>query len=267
MSSSLSRVSAHARVAARTAALTAYTAHTVASFDFETRGLTTEQRDAVLERYRRQYCTRMLHVFGVQWELTPESPPKQAKGRLIVANHRSVLDIPVLVATFGGTMLSRADVAKWPLLGPLAQRAQTIFVDRGSKTSGAAAIRNMHERLAEGATVTVFPEGGTHRGDQVHEFRAGAFAAARGLDVEVVPVGLAHDPDTEYAGGISFTEHLRGLAERPHTRVVGRIGSPLKTQQSASLAELARRARQQVQQLVHEARQAHPGLPEPSQAS
>lgn len=241
-----------ARAAARIGTLSVLSAGALAAYEAHERLVSPEARGALLDRYRRAYCTELLRVFGVQWHLTPPpTAPAPGRGQLVVSNHRTVVDIALLVAAFGGTVLSRAEVARWPLLGRVVRRAGTILVDRERRGSGALAIRAIQSRLAAGETVIVFPEGGTHAGDRVRTFSRGAFAAARGTGARIVPVGLAYDPGVEYVG-VSFGMHLTRLAGRPHTRVEGRVGTPLDGDPPS--VQLAREARTEVQNLVALAR-------------
>ena len=104
---------------------------------------------------------------------------QRGRGHLVVANHRSTADILVLLRTFGGRMVSRADLAGWPLVGAAARAVGTLFVDRSDAASGATAVRAIRTRLVAGDTVIVFPEGTTFPDDEVRPFHAGAFVAAR----------------------------------------------------------------------------------------
>ena len=109
-----------------------------------------------------------------------------------MTNHRSAIDIGVVLATFGGTMVSRADLASWPVVGAAARAVGTVFVDRSSAKSGAATIRAIQKHLEEGQTINLFPEGTTFDGDEVRPFHGGAFVSAVRAEAEVLPVGLAY---------------------------------------------------------------------------
>lgn len=179
---------------------------------------------AVFDRWMRPWARSLLRLFGIEVRIDGAAPAAE-RARLVVASHRSPVDIPILLSLFGGIALSRGDLARWPVLGAAARDAGTIFVDRESESSGASAIRSIRRRLRDGATVIVFPEGTTHAGDEVRTFHAGAFAAARGLDVEVLPVGLAYEPGVELVNE-TFGQHLARVAARPRTRVGVAIGAP-----------------------------------------
>ncbi len=209
------------------------------------------RQEAIFDRYMRTWTGGLLRMLGVDLTIVPGLPPAARGARLVVANHRSALDIPVLLTHFGGSVLSRADLEHWPLLGLAAQKAQTIFVDRDSSRSGAQAIRAIRDHLQRGRTITVFPEGTTFSGDDVRPFNAGAFAACRGLDVELLPVGLAYPHGYEYVED-SFLDHAKAVAARPRTPVVMVVGQPRPA--TGRTADLAESLRADVQRLVERAR-------------
>ena len=246
------RVDEWLRVGGRLGALACDVTFTALAYDLQAASGPPEERRWYLGWQRRRFCRATLERFGVRWTLEPP-PSWPCGGRVVVANHRSALDILVLVAGFGGTVLSRADVADWPLFGGLARRAGTVFVERGDRRSGMRAVRAMRRALSEGETLIVFPEGGTFSGDEVRPFRRGAFVAAAGLDVEIVPVGIAHDPSLEYVD-VSFGQHLLGVASARRTRIVAHVGAPMRVGPDITPEEVAEQARREVQRLVEAAR-------------
>ncbi|MDW8364070.1 MAG: lysophospholipid acyltransferase family protein [Myxococcales bacterium] len=242
------RLTGGVRAAGRALGLLASTAAMLvaAELDVRVRGEPALRWD----RWIRRWAQMQLRLFGAEVRCLGSAPAPRA-GRLVVANHRSPLDVVVLLSRFGGRLLARADLARWPVLGEAARRAGTLFVDRGEHRSGARALRAIRRALAAGQTVHVFPEGTTVAGDEVRPFHAGAFAAVRGLDADVVPVGLAYPAGVEFTED-SFVAHLRRVAARPRTPVGVAIGAPLTLDGDATA--LAQRARQSVAALVREAR-------------
>ena len=174
-------------------------------------------------------------------------------GRLFVLNHRSGLDIVIALALLEGSIVSRGDLAGWPLVGPGARRVGTLFVDRDDIKSGALLLREMTQRLRAGRGVTVFPEGTAFPGDAVRPFRAGAFLAARRSGAQVVPVGIAYrHADTTY-GDESFLAHMRRVAGRSTIEVAIEAGEPFSPGRR-STEQLAEHARAEVATLVERAR-------------
>lgn len=220
------------------------------------RALTSaDARPELLGRYRDRFNNGVLRLFGT--ELLVNGALDLDRGALVVANHQSALDIGVMLSLFRGILVSRHDVAEWPLLGRIAKHGDTIFVDREDRRSGAAALREIRRRVKEGHVVVAFPEGGTFPGDSVHEFHPGTFAAVRSVGAPVIPVGLAYSPAVHY-GKESFREHMSKLAARRRTRIAVHVGEPLPTDVDARSA--AEAARAEVERLVGRARAVLDGL-------
>lgn len=198
-------------------------------------------RDRVRERWVGTWAGTLLGLFGVR-AIAMDVPPRSGRGRLVVANHRSTADILLLLRTFGGRMVSRADLARWPLVGVAARSVGTLFVDRADAASGATAVRTIRSALAAGDTVIVFPEGTTFPDDNVRPFHAGAFVAAARADADVVPVGLAYETGSGTAFvGETFPQHLARMAAAAPSRVALCAGSPIdaSSRKASALRDVA----------------------------
>jgi 1-acyl-sn-glycerol-3-phosphate acyltransferase len=211
-------------------------------------------RDRVRERWVAAWCGALLRLFGVR-VLIRGPVPLSGRGHLVVANHRSTADILVLLRAFGGHMVSRADLAGWPLVGVAARAVGTVFVDRSDAVSGANAVRAIRDRLAEGRTVIVFPEGTTFPDDEVRPFHAGAFVAALRSKADIIPVGLAYGTGSGAAFvNESFPAHLARMAAASPSDVVMTVGAPIAVPEKARAAQLRDQAHAEVQRLVGESR-------------
>ncbi len=219
-----------------------------------------DHKDALRDRWVRTWAKGLLELFGIDVVTSGAIPPRTragGRGRVIVANHRSAIDIGVLLATFGGTMVSRADLARWPLVGPAARSVGTVFVERKQAESGAAVIRIVQRKLTEGRTILVFPEGTTFDGDEVRPFQRGAFVAAAGAGAEILPVGIAY-PKSSSAAFVdeSFPEHLARMAKGAGTKMGLAIGEPFVPEPNERSLPLTRRSQERVQALVRDARRS-----------
>lgn len=242
-----------ARQAARLSAFAALTPTMLAGYSAHD-AVTQRDRSALRDRWFGAWCQAMLRVFGIRVVILGD-PSKRAAGRLVVSNHRGVADVLVLLRTFGGHMVSRADISRWPLIGLAGRKLGTVFVDRSDTRSGAVTIRAMRALLESGETVSIFPEGTTFAGDEVRPFHAGGFAAAAGTGAEIVPVGLAYSRASEAAfGEETFTHHLGRMAAAPPSFVVLSIGAPLALPEKTRAAKAAEIAREAVAAEVARAR-------------
>ncbi len=139
----------------------------------------------------RQFHRLLLRGLGIDVRL--HGAPARARGVLLVANHLSWADIPVLGSQLLGQFVAKAEVAQMGPVGWFAGLQRTIYVDRDRKRTTGAQRNAVAERLAAGANVILFPEGTTGDGIDVLPFNSSLFAAVEGLDDAIVqPVSLAY---------------------------------------------------------------------------
>lgn len=217
----------------------------------------------VINRWVPIWSRMNLWLFGIQVQRDGEfvsegklypGKGENAIGRIFVANHRSGLDIPILFSTAETHVISRHDLATWPLIGSGARLIGTLFVDRESRKSGASVLKEVDKSLQRGEGVAMFPEGTAHKGDEVRNFRQGAFNSALRADAEVVPIGIAYDNEAAYYGEYNFMEHIKNVAFLRRLRVAVEVGEPMKSVDFTNV-EMKESARKQVQELVNRARQ------------
>lgn len=116
---------------------------------------------------------------------------------LLVANHVSWADILVLHACRYCRFVSKAEVRHWPVIGPLASAAGTLYIERESRRDALRVAHHMAESLRAGEVVAVFPEGTTSDGHAQLPFHANLLQAALSVHAPVQPVGLTYlDPAT-----------------------------------------------------------------------
>lgn len=258
-------VLASLRIPARVATFAGYCLALYAQYETVSR-LRGESNERQL-RYIRRFGRRLLRTWNV--ELVARGPfvergeqvprrGKNGKGRIFISNHRSMLDVPVTIDLCEGRHVSRADLSKWPIVGLVARRAGTLFVERDSRASGAKVLLEMVNQVEKGEAVIVYPEGTTFAGDEVRPFRHGAFTAAKRTDAEIVPIGLAYEGAAASFGDETFVEHMTRVSRAPATRCAAVVGEPIPSE-GLELDELKRRSHEAVQALVHEARRVLSG--------
>lgn len=138
----------------------------------------------ITRRWHRGVCRLVGLDLRVQGPL-PSGPC------LVVSNHISWLDIPVIGSCLGVSFLSKSEIRRWPVVGWLATNAGTLYIARGAH--GVRDVtREMSESLMRGRQVAFFPEGTTTAGGSVRRFFVPLFAAAVEARVPVQPVAVRY---------------------------------------------------------------------------
>lgn len=202
-------------------------------------------------RTQRRYARLLVRALGYRLRIEGTMP---AVPGLIVANHISGFDIPVLHAVAPLWLVAKHDIRGWPLVGALARAVGTIFIQRGSEASRRRAARRMAALLRHGRIVGVFPEGGIHPQRGVGRFHPRLFGPAIRAGAPVLPVAIrywrngdAHDEQV-FGPGMGFGDLVLGALGRPTCEVQVRLGTPLDSV-GATRNELAREAQRQVTEM------------------
>lgn len=138
----------------------------------------------------RGWSAALVASLGIR--ITVHGSPGAAGGRLIVANHISWLDIPLVAAVLPCRMLAKSEIGAWPVLGRLAAQAGTLFIERDRIRALPDTVATLTGALLAGDRVTVFPEGSTWCGRAQGPFRRAAFQSALDAGVPVQPIRLAY---------------------------------------------------------------------------
>lgn len=154
----------------------------------------------------RQWAEMLVKKLDIHIEQTGNIPED---GVLVVSNHRSYLDIVVILSRMNAAFLAKKELESWPIFGPAAKRGNTVFVDRSSAESRAKARQALGERLAQKISVVVFPEGTTSAGPGILPFKNGIFHLAATKEIPVVPVAVCYkNPKAAWIGDDFFLPHF-----------------------------------------------------------
>jgi len=128
---------------------------------------------------------------------------------LLLANHISYLDGPVLAACFRSPkIVAMAGTRNVPVVGKLMEEMDTVFVDRGDRGSRNAtqeAIKTHCDQWTPGEKpMLIFPEGTTTNGEGLLEFKKGAFVPGAPVRPVIIVYTGQWDPAcTTYRDGTS----------------------------------------------------------------
>ncbi len=196
--------------------------------------------------FPRFYWATMCRLLGVRVRCIGRAARRGAAGRpvVFVSNHSSWLDILVLGGQLQGCFVSKAEVARWPIVSTVARLGRTVFVARNRATTGRER-QDMQARLAQGDNLVLFPEGTSSDGSRVLPFRSAFFSLAErpagggGLPPLIQPVSLVYDrlaylptgratrPVFAWYGDMSLGRHVWNLAQYRGLRATVLLHAPL----------------------------------------
>lgn len=135
-------------------------------------------------RFIRIWCLGMFYGMGFRYELIKLSRDEIRKDMqyVIIANHTSIMDVMLPCILFPHHPLcyvGKKELVKIPVFGTIYKRI-CVMVDRSSARSRAEVYRRCAERMEEGDSIVIFPEGGVPDDTSVilDNFKDGAFTLA-----------------------------------------------------------------------------------------
>ncbi|HEY0337193.1 MAG TPA: lysophospholipid acyltransferase family protein [Burkholderiales bacterium] len=173
---------------------------------------TPQARNNTIRRWSARLLTGLavrLHVHG---------RPHSEAPLMLVANHVSWLDIFAINSVLPARFVAKSEIRHWPLLGWLAERSGTLFIERARRRDTARINTEVSAALLAGDVFAVFPEGTTTDGSTVLKFHSALLAPAVTADAAVQPVAIRFERadgslcvEAAYDGDKSFWDALRGM--------------------------------------------------------
>ena len=157
------------RASARTIKLLGYFAQAAGE-------LIVDRPETRLQRaeWLHQFCARAMEGMGITVSVKGRFPA----GGSVISNHLSYLDIVTLASLHPCVFVSKAEIAKIPVLGWMTTNAGTVYVERGRGGSAMKASSAMKDAMQDGLPVVFFPEGTTTNGQALKKFHSGLLGQA-----------------------------------------------------------------------------------------
>lgn len=201
------------------------------------------------------------------------TPP--GRGALVLGNHVSWLDIPVIGSLLPLSFVAKSEVARWPVIGTLARLQRTVFIERARRSHTAEVNSLVADRLADGDAIVLFPEGTTGDGNRVLPFRASLIGAARAalsephlervllqplaiayLKRNGMPVTRRERPGIAWYGDMELASHVLGFLREGPLDVTVVWGQPILFDAASDRKRAAARAEIAVREALRGLRDA-----------
>jgi len=146
----------------------------------------------------RIWAKFILFGMGFYYKVEREEKLIKNKSYMIVANHTSMTDIMLMLAVVRNpfVFVGKKELSKIPLFGFFYKRT-CILVDRNSSKSKNEVFKRAQNRLNQGLSICIFPEGGVPDDESIllDEFKDGAFRLAIDHQIPIVPIVFADNKE------------------------------------------------------------------------
>lgn len=157
--------------------------------------------EAAVGRLTREACDRRLDDWserlvrhaGVELEVRGEEHATAGDETFVVmSNHQSHFDIPVLYRAFPGRlrMVAKTELYRIPVFGSGLRAAEFIEIDRGDREKSRKSLELAKERLRSGIHVWIAPEGTRSFDGRLRPFKKGGFLLALETGTRILPVTI-----------------------------------------------------------------------------
>lgn len=198
-------------------------------------------------RVARAWARMLLRVAGTRVTVEGEANLVTGGPAVLVCNHLSYMDVPVLFARLPlqFRILAKQGLFRIPFLGGHLRRSHHLPVDQSNVRASLRSLHQAAESVAQGLPLFIFPEAGRSFSGAMQEFVPGAFFIAIQAQVPVVPMVLIGTYEILPPG----TAHLRPgpvrlviLPPLPTTGLTRRDAEPLAIRVREQMVAVCRAA-------------------------
>jgi 1-acyl-sn-glycerol-3-phosphate acyltransferase len=159
-----------------------------------TMALLTRNRNFCIKLIRHLWARPALWSVGVKVEVRGrENLPPGSKGFLVLFNHTSLADIPILQGNFPKPLNfgAKIELFRIPIFGPAIAAAGSLKIDRADRKGVMKIYEEAIERVNNGEVFALAPEGTRQTEPVLGRFKRGPFEFAVNAQMNLVPVLVA----------------------------------------------------------------------------
>ncbi|MCO6501318.1 MAG: 1-acyl-sn-glycerol-3-phosphate acyltransferase [Vicingus serpentipes] len=141
---------------------------------------------------RTFFAPVLMRIVGIKLTTIGKENVPQGEPVIFVANHCSHLDIACLCNALPVNLhfIGKKELMWTPVVGWYMLVAGHIFIDRKSRVKAAASLKKAAEKIKQGKSVVMYPEGTRSNDGNVGPFKKGAFHLAVQAGVKIIPVSI-----------------------------------------------------------------------------
>ncbi len=140
----------------------------------------------------RFFAKTVLFISGVKLDIDIKGKIEKEKEYIIVSNHLSYLDIPVLMVSMPKNIrfIYKKSLTNIPIFGWSLYFGGYIPIDRKNARSAIESLKKAVIKLKKSISIAIFPEGTRSVNGETSDFKKGIFMLAELAEVDVIPVAI-----------------------------------------------------------------------------
>ncbi|MEE8310862.1 MAG: HAD-IB family hydrolase [Candidatus Binatia bacterium] len=153
-------------------------------------GILNGSRREAVNVFGSMWADLALSLGGVGLRVEGEEHLWSQRPAVFIFNHQSAIDLPLMLKLVRRdfTGVSKQEIRRNPIFGPLFQLAGVAFIDRGATSKAIRALEPAVNALRDGVSLVIAPEGTRAPTPKLGPFKKGAFHIAMQAGVPIVPV-------------------------------------------------------------------------------
>jgi 1-acyl-sn-glycerol-3-phosphate acyltransferase len=153
------------------------------------------------------WCAKVVEHTGMSLDVRGRENVAPGQTYLVMSNHQSHYDIPVLYYVLGANMrmVAKIELFRVPIFGPAIREAGFIAIDRSNREKAIASLAEAKRTLASGTNVWIAPEGTRSTTGELGTFKKGGFMLALDMQWPILPVTISGTRDILPAHGLFAT--------------------------------------------------------------
>ncbi len=150
----------------------------------------------------------ILWVCGARVRVSGQENVDRHEPRIYLSNHQSYFDIFTLLAHLPADFkfILKQELMKIPLFGFAMRQARYIAIDREEPRKAVKSINEAAQKIKEGASMLIFPEGTRSEDGKLQPFKTGGFRLALKAGCDVVPVAITNSRNIVPKGSLRINK-------------------------------------------------------------
>jgi len=161
------------------------------------------RRVGLMDFCQETFASWILTGVGVRVEVRGAENLDRNRAAIVMANHRSLLDIPVMIRHIPRIrFVAKKELGRIPIFGWSLALSEHVLIDRNDRSSAIKGLQNMADVFRRGRNLMVFAEGTRSPSERLLPFKKGGFHIALDTGLPILPVSIEGNQHTLPKGAV-----------------------------------------------------------------